>query len=103
MVHLPTGRSIQHTALNIPISSNGLPCYVTICSHSRASTKLKGGLDEINQRWGRRTLRSASVPSNPDWGMRREMMSQSYTTRLDLMWKHAFEWEMFGRQDAGGW
>ena len=52
-----------------------------------ASTKLMGVLDEINQRWGRGTLRSASVPSNPDWGMRREMMSQSYTTRLDQLWK----------------
>lgn len=53
---------------------------------SGASTKLMGVLDEINQRWGRGTLRSASVPTNPDWGMRREMMSQSYTTRLDQLW-----------------
>ncbi|WP_122364375.1 DUF4113 domain-containing protein, partial [Pseudomonas coronafaciens] len=22
----------------------------------------------------------------PDWGMRREQMSQSYTTRLDQLW-----------------
>lgn len=55
-------------------------------SQPGASTKLMGVLDEINQRWGRGTLRSASVPSNPDWGMRREMMSQSYTTRLDQLW-----------------
>lgn len=39
-------------------------------------------LDQINSRWGRGTLRAASVPTNPDWGMRREMMSQSYTTKL---------------------
>lgn len=56
-------------------------------SQPGASTKLMGVLDEINQRWGRGTLRSASVPTNPDWGMRREMMSQSYTTRLDQLWK----------------
>ncbi len=43
-------------------------------------------LDQINERWGRGTLRSASVPIDPDWGMRREMMSQSYTTRLDQLW-----------------
>lgn len=43
-------------------------------------------LDQINGRWGRGTLRSASVPADPDWGMRREMMSQSYTTRLDQLW-----------------
>lgn len=56
-------------------------------SQPGATTKLMGVLDEINQRWGRGTLRSASVPSNPDWGMRREMMSQSYTTRLDQLWR----------------
>lgn len=44
-------------------------------------------LDEINSRWGRGTLRAASVPSNPGWGMRREMMSQSFTTRLDQLWQ----------------
>ena len=43
-------------------------------------------LDEINGRWGRGTLRAASVPDKPDWGMRREMMSQGYTTRLDQLW-----------------
>ena len=53
------------------------------------STRLMGVLDEINGRWGRGTLRSASVPSNPDWGMRREMMSQGYTTRLDQLWRVA--------------
>ena len=44
-------------------------------------------LDEINSRWGKGTLRAASVPTNPDWGMRREMMSQSFTTRLDQLWQ----------------
>lgn len=44
-------------------------------------------LDQINNRWGRGTLRAASVPTDPDWGMRREMMSQSYTTKLDQLWK----------------
>lgn len=44
-------------------------------------------LDQINNRWGRGTLRTASVPTNPDWGMRREMMSQSYTTKLDQLWR----------------
>ncbi|WP_413694603.1 DUF4113 domain-containing protein [Pseudomonas sp. JUb96] len=27
-------------------------------------------LDQINERWGRGTLRAASVPVSPDWGMR---------------------------------
>jgi DNA polymerase V len=50
------------------------------------SNKLMSVLDEINGRWGRRTLRTASVPANPDWVMRWELMSQSYTTRLDEVW-----------------
>lgn len=44
-------------------------------------------LDQINGRWGKGTLRTASVPEHPDWAMRREMMSQGYTTRLDQLWK----------------
>lgn len=51
-----------------------------------ATNKLMVVLDEINGRWGRGTLRAASVPANPDWAMRRELMSQSYTTRLDQLW-----------------
>ena len=49
-------------------------------NHPAEASRLTAVLDEINGRWGRGTLRAASVPSNPDWGMRREMMSQSYTT-----------------------
>lgn len=55
-------------------------------SQPSESTRVMTVLDEINVRWGRGTLRSASVPSNPAWGMRREMMSQSYTTKLDQLW-----------------
>ncbi len=55
-------------------------------SQPTEATRVMAVLDEINGRWGRGTLRPASVPSNPDWGMRREMMSQSYTTRLDQLW-----------------
>lgn len=51
-----------------------------------ASEKLMGVLDAVNSRWGRGTMRIASVPVNPDWGMRREMMSQSFTTRVDELW-----------------
>ena len=44
-------------------------------------------LHQINGRWGRGTLRAASVSSKPDWGMRREMMSQSYTMWLEQLWR----------------
>jgi DNA polymerase V len=56
-------------------------------SQPAEASKVMAVLDEINGRWGRGTLRAASVPLNPDWGMRREMMSQSYTTRLDQLWR----------------
>ncbi|MBJ7372569.1 MAG: translesion error-prone DNA polymerase V subunit UmuC [Pseudomonas sp.] len=55
-------------------------------SQPTEATRVMAVLDEINGRWGRGTLRAASVPSNPGWGMRREMLSQSYTTRLDQLW-----------------
>ena len=56
-------------------------------SQPASSEKVMGVLDEINTRWGRGTLRAGSVPSNPEWAMRRELMSQSYTTRLDQLWE----------------
>jgi DNA polymerase V len=58
-------------------------------TQSAEATKLMTVLDKINERWGRGTLRSAGVPINPDWAMRREMMSQSYTTKLDQLWRVA--------------
>ncbi|MCF5099096.1 DUF4113 domain-containing protein, partial [Pseudomonas gessardii] len=51
------------------------------------ATKLMAVLDQVNGRWGRGTLRSASVAANPNWGVRREKMSRSYTTKLDHLWK----------------
>ncbi|MQT57758.1 translesion error-prone DNA polymerase V subunit UmuC [Pseudomonas sp. FSL R10-0399] len=51
------------------------------------STKVMSVLDEINNRWGRGTLRVASVPTSPEWAMRRSLMSQSYTTKLDQLWQ----------------
>lgn len=54
-------------------------------SQPAEATRVMTVLDQINERWGRGTLRSACVPRNPEWGMRREMMSQSFTTRLDQL------------------
>ncbi len=52
-----------------------------------ACGRLMSMLDEINGKYGRGTVRTASVPRTPDWGMRREMMSQPYTTRIDQLWR----------------
>ncbi|WP_311133373.1 DUF4113 domain-containing protein [Pseudomonas putida] len=43
-------------------------------------------MDTANDRWERGTLRLASVLLDPAWGMRRKMMSQSYTTKMDELW-----------------
>ncbi|PFG58878.1 DNA polymerase V [Pseudomonas poae] len=56
-------------------------------SQPEEATRVMMVLDQINGRWGRGTMRSASVPSNAVWGMRRELMSRSYTTKLDQLWK----------------
>ncbi len=52
-----------------------------------ACDRLMAVLDGINGKYGRGTMRSASVPRSPDWGMRRELMSSSYTTRIDQLWQ----------------
>ncbi|MDA7087082.1 Y-family DNA polymerase [Pseudomonas sp. SA3-5] len=52
-----------------------------------AAERVMEVMDAINARWGRGTMRPAGVPAKPDWGMRREMMSPSYTTRIDQLWR----------------
>ncbi|WP_150570759.1 Y-family DNA polymerase [Pseudomonas fluorescens] len=44
-------------------------------------------MDDINGRWGSGTMRAASVPAAPDWEMRRELMSQSFTTQFNALWR----------------
>ena len=50
------------------------------------ATKAMAVMDAINAKWGRGTVRPGGVPAEPDWGMRRELMSQSFTTRIDQLW-----------------
>ncbi|HCP54723.1 MAG TPA: DNA polymerase V subunit UmuC, partial [Pseudomonas sp.] len=50
------------------------------------SEKVMHVLDAINGKWGKGTLRPGGVPATPAWAMRRELMSLSYTTRLDQLW-----------------
>lgn len=49
--------------------------------------RLMGIMDEINARWGRGTIQPGRVPFTPEWGMRRELLSQGFTTRLDQLWR----------------
>lgn len=55
-------------------------------SQPAMADKVMGVLDEINSRWGKGFLRVARVPAAPGWAMRRELMSQRYTTKLDQLW-----------------
>jgi DNA polymerase V len=55
-------------------------------SQPAVADKVMGVLDEINGRWGRGVLRLASVPAAPGWAMRRDLMSRSYTTKIDQLW-----------------
>jgi len=51
--------------------------------------RLMSVLDQINHKWGRGTLHPARLKPNPDWGMRQEMLSPSYTTDLRQLWSVA--------------
>ncbi|MBX9913636.1 MAG: translesion error-prone DNA polymerase V subunit UmuC [Pseudomonadaceae bacterium] len=51
-----------------------------------AAEQVMAVLDQINSKWGRGTLRPAGVPAAPEWAMRREMMSPSYTTSFADLW-----------------
>lgn len=42
-------------------------------------------LDRINGKFGKNTLHSARMPVNAAWGMKREMMSRSYTTSINQL------------------
>ena len=55
-------------------------------SQPAMADKVMSVLDEINGRWGKGVLRVASVPVAPIWAMRRELMSQSYTTKVEQLW-----------------
>lgn len=56
-------------------------------SQQPASERVMEVFDAVNSRWGRGTMRVASVPAKAQWSMRQEMMSQSYTTRVDQLWR----------------
>ncbi len=63
----------------VPFSSN-------YALYGDMSEQVMAVLDRINSKWGRGTLRPAGVPATPEWAMRREMMSPSYTTNFNQLW-----------------
>ena len=55
-------------------------------TQAATSDRLMQTMDQINQRWGKNTLKPARLPATPEWGMQRQLLSPSYTTRLDQLW-----------------
>ena len=55
-------------------------------TQAAAADRLMQTMDQINQRWGKNTLKPARVPATPEWGMQRQLLSPCYTTRLDQLW-----------------
>ncbi|TBU98900.1 DNA polymerase V subunit UmuC [Stutzerimonas kirkiae] len=43
-------------------------------------------LDRINARWGKGTIHGGRVAANPEWAMRRDMLSPRYTTNAGHVW-----------------
>ena len=56
-------------------------------SQPERSDALMATMDKINRRWGQDCLRTAAVPLTPDWGMRRALLSPSYMTSWDHLWR----------------
>lgn len=52
-----------------------------------AADSVMAVLDQINAKWGRGTLRPAAVAADPRWAMRRSLLSPSYLTDIDQLWK----------------
>ncbi|WP_423836666.1 DUF4113 domain-containing protein [Stutzerimonas stutzeri] len=48
-------------------------------TQTKSSENLIGVMDDINVRWGRSTLWPSRVPVVLAWGMRRELIGQSFT------------------------
>lgn len=51
------------------------------------SQRVKAVLDSINATWGARYAASRRWTGDSAWSMRRELMSQSFKTRADQLWK----------------
>lgn len=57
---------------------------------SAKTERLMSSLDAINSRWGRGTLQPGRIAKQPEWAVRRELLSHAYTTRWrELLTAHA--------------
>lgn len=56
-------------------------------SQPQRTDALMAVMDRVNKRWGHDCLRTAAMPLAPDWGMRRALLSPSYLTNWDQLWR----------------
>ena len=52
-------------------------------AHKREHIQLSATIDDINQKWGRQTVRFAAEGIKKGWKMRQTKKSQAFTTRWD--------------------
>ena len=54
-------------------------------SQPPATDKLMRAMDNINQRWGRGTIKPGRISGQPQWQMQRQFLSPAFTTRIDQL------------------
>ncbi|MDR6357370.1 DNA polymerase V [Pseudomonas psychrotolerans] len=64
-----------------------ITCDLFTPEQSAAADKLMTTLDAVNRKFGRGTLRAARIREVPGWSMKRDLLSQSFTTRIDQVWQ----------------
>lgn len=74
------GYSYKKAGITLMNLSDGANVQPDMFSTARDNTKLMAVMDRINTQWGRGTLHSAAEGISTKWKMKRERMSQEYTT-----------------------
>lgn len=74
------GYSYKKAGITLMNLSDGATVQPDMFSTARDNSKLMAVMDRINTHWGRGTLHSAAEGISTKWKMKRERMSQEYTT-----------------------
>ena len=74
------GYSYKKAGITLMNLSDGATIQPDMFSTARDNTKLMAVMDRINNQYGRGTLHSAAEGISTKWKMKRERMSQEYTT-----------------------
>jgi DNA polymerase V len=74
------GYAYKKAGITLMDLSDGANVQPDMFSTARDNTKLMAVMDRINTQWGRGTLHSAAEGISNGWKMKRERMSQEFTT-----------------------